>query len=196
MNAIADRYRRHADAFEQKIAAVRAEQWSNQSPCAQWTARDVVGHIVDMHGIMLRPVNRTFPAREEPLAAFRAARAAVEEVLDSPSLAGAPCDTPVGPMTVESQIDQVISDDLVLHGWDLAKATGQDATMDADDVARLWAVQEAIPAEVMVKYRTPGAFGPGIEVYGPEVPVSDDASLQDRLLGFIGRDPGWAGNAR
>ena len=42
---------------------------------------------------------------------------------------------------------------------------------------------------MMDKMRTPGAFGPGIVVFGPEVPVPADAPLQDRLLGFIGRDP-------
>jgi hypothetical protein len=44
----------------------------------------------------------------------------------------------------------------------------------------------------MERYRTPDAFGPGIEVFGPEVPVPEDAPLQHRLLGFIGRDPDWA----
>jgi hypothetical protein len=33
----------------------------------------------------------------------------------------------------------------------------------------------------MEKYRTPGAIGPGVEVFGPEVMVADDAPLQDRL---------------
>ncbi|MGH4012971.1 MAG: hypothetical protein ACRDSL_03360 [Pseudonocardiaceae bacterium] len=42
MTAIADRYRRHADVFERKVATVRPDQWSNQSPCEAWNARDVV----------------------------------------------------------------------------------------------------------------------------------------------------------
>jgi hypothetical protein len=61
--------------------------------------------------------------------------------------------------------------------------------MDPDDVARLWAATSAIPAELMETYRTPGAFGPGVEVFGPEVAVPEDAPLQDRLLGLIGRNP-------
>jgi uncharacterized protein (TIGR03086 family) len=194
MGAIADRYRRHAEAFERKVAAVRADQWSNQSPCDAWNAQDLVNHIISMHGYMLRPVHRGLSpapsAQDDPLGALRAARADVQAVLDDPELAATECDTPAGRMTVEKQIDQVVSDDLVLHGWDLARATGQDDTIDPDDVARLWAITMAMPAEMMEKYRTPGAFGPGVEVYGPELKVPEDAPLQDRLLGLIGRDPG------
>jgi uncharacterized protein (TIGR03086 family) len=193
MTEIADRYRAHADAFEDKVSAVRPDQWSNPSPCAKWSAQDVVDHIVSMHGYMLSPLGRRrgseVSVAADPLAAFRAARAAVEEVLGDPELAGTRCETPTGPMTVEDQIDQVVSDDLVLHGWDLARATDQDETMDPGDVERLWEATRSIPAEVMEQYRTPGAFGPGIEVYGREVKVADDAPLQHRLLGLIGRDP-------
>jgi uncharacterized protein (TIGR03086 family) len=192
MSELAERYRRRADAFEAKVAAVAPEQWAKQSPCEKWSARDVVDHVVSMHGVMLRPLNKALPkaptVAEDPLGAFRAARASVEAVLDDPELAGANCDTPAGRMTVADQIDQVISDDLVLHGWDLARATGQDEAMDPQDVERLWASNSAMPAEVMERYRTPGAFGPGIEVFGPEIKVAEDAPLQDRLLGLIGRD--------
>jgi uncharacterized protein (TIGR03086 family) len=194
MKEIVERYRRHADAFEAKVAAVRPEQWGNPSPCAAWTARDVLDHIVTMHGVMLRSVGREpSPAPaviDDPLAAFRAARADVEAFLDDAGLAATECDTPAGRMTAAQQIDQVVSDDLVLHGWDLARATGQDETIDPDDVERLWAATSAIPPALMDKYRTPGAFGPGVEVFGREVTVSEDAPLQDRLLGLIGRDPG------
>ncbi len=196
MSAIADRYRRHADAFERKIAAVRPDQWSNPSPCERWTARDVVDHIVSMHGYMLRPVGRDLPAEpstaDDPMGAFRAARAEVEAVLDDPALANKETDTPNGRMTVEREIDEVVSDDLVLHGWDLARATGQDDRMEPEDVERLWAMTTAIPPELMEKYRTPSAFGPDVEVFGPEFGVPEDAPLQDRLLGLIGRDPAWA----
>jgi uncharacterized protein (TIGR03086 family) len=190
MNEIADRYRRHADAFEAKVAAVRPDQWTNPSPCEKWTARDVVDHIISMHGYMLRPVERSLPPLgDEALAAFRTARAAVEEVLADPTLSGQQADTPAGRMTVAEQIDQVVSDDLVLHGWDLARATGQDEAMDPADVDRLWAATSAIPPDLMERYRTPGAFGPGVEVFGPEFAVPEDAPLQDRLLGLIGRHP-------
>ncbi|TMR96496.1 TIGR03086 family metal-binding protein [Nonomuraea basaltis] len=195
MNEIADRYRRRADAFERKVVSVRPGQWSNPSPCEKWTARDVVRHIIDMHEAMLRPIGRSLgPAPsvdDDPVAAFRAARADVEAILDDPSLAAREGDTPTGRMTADQHIDQVVSDDLPMHGWDLARATSQDDTMDPADVERAWSAMRAIPADLMERYRTPGAFGPGIEVFGPEVKVEEDASAQDRLLAFIGRDPRW-----
>jgi uncharacterized protein (TIGR03086 family) len=188
MGEIAERYRRRAEAFERKVAAVRPDQWDNQSPCEKWTARDVLDHVVSMHGYMLE--GRTLgDIPDEPLAAFQQARAAVEAVLDDPEQAAKQSSTPTGPMTAEAHIDVVVSDDLVLHGWDLARATGQDESMDRTDVERLWASNSAIPDDMIEMYRTPDAFGPGIEVFGPEVQVPADASLQDRLLGFIGRRP-------
>ncbi len=69
----------------------------------------------------------------------------------------------------------VVSDDRPLHGWDLARATGQDDTIDPEDVERLWSITTAIPTDLMKKYRTPGAFGPGVEVYGPAVRISRTA---------------------
>jgi uncharacterized protein (TIGR03086 family) len=191
MNEIADRYRRRADRFEALVAGAKAERWDDPSPCSEWTARDVVGHVVDMHAVMFQPLGRQLspaPAlADDPLGAFRSARADVEGLLDDPAVAGSECDTPMGRMTVEQHVDNVPSADLVIHGWDLAKATGQDDTIDPDEVARMWPDAQAIGEEM----RTPDFFGPGIVVFGPEVRVPADAPLQDRLLGLMGRDPAW-----
>ncbi|MFJ5991545.1 TIGR03086 family metal-binding protein [Lentzea sp. NPDC092896] len=182
---IAERYRARAEAFEAKVANVRSDQWGDQSPCAQWTALEVVDHVIDMHGVML---GHQIPRTEDPLTDFREARRQVQEALES-DRARSEVSTPAGQMTLEDHVDQVVSDDLVLHGWDLARATGQDETIPATDVERLWATATAVPADLMERFRTPGAFGPGIEVYGAEVKVPQDAPLQDRLLGYVGRDP-------
>lgn len=182
---IAERYRARADAFEAKVANVRSDQWDNPSPCARWTARGVVDHVIDMHGVML---GQQIPRTDDVLTDFREARRQVQEALDS-DRAAEEVSTPGGPMTLEDHVDQVVSDDLVLHGWDLARATGQDETIPPADLERLWAAATSVPAELMERFRTPGAFGPGIEVYGPEIAVPQDAPLQDRLLGYVGRDP-------
>ena len=192
---VAGRYRLRAERFERYVAAVSPDQWSNPSPCDKWTARDIVQHIIDMHGVMLRPLDRALsPApsvHDDPLAAFKAARADIETILADPQLAGQEGDTPSGRLTTEQHIDRVPSADMVFHGWDLARATGQDATMDPDEVQSTWDGLMSMPPEFLEQLRTPGAFGPGIEVFGPEVTVPADAPLQDRLLGAIGREPHW-----
>lgn len=184
-------YRRRADAFESLVAATRDDQWSDQSPCDKWDARAVVEHIVMMQDVMLRPLDLTPsagpPVADDPLGAFRRARADVEALLVDPANASRMTSSPAGALSVADMVHQVASQDLVHHGWDLAKATGQDATMHPDDVAELLPVVEGLPPEVYI----PGAYGPDIEVLGPKVPVAADASPQDRLLGLLGRDPHW-----
>lgn len=189
MSEIAERYRKRADRFERTVAAVRPDQWLNPSPCEDWDARGVVAHIVDMHDVMLRPIGRQLGAAlslaDDPLSAFRSARAAVEAVLDDPGAATSEVDSPMGRMSAEQHIDEVVSEDMVVHGWDLARATAQDDTIDSDELDRTWPSVQQIPPDM----RIPNAFGPGIKVFGPEVPVPDDASLQDRVLGLLGRNP-------
>jgi uncharacterized protein (TIGR03086 family) len=196
LDTIAARYRRRADRFGATVAAVRPEQWSQPSPCEQWTARDVVGHIIAMHAAMLRPLDRELsPAPSldaDPLGAFTAARADIETILADRALAETEGDTPSGRLTVAAHVDRVVSADMVFHGWDLARATGQADTMDPTEVEAAWAGISTLPPDLLEQFRTPGAFGPGVEVFGAEVKVAEDAPLQDRLLGLIGRDPAWS----
>lgn len=185
------RYRRRADAFESLIAATAEDQWSAQSPCDDWDARGVVDHIVVMHDVMLRPVGKSPSAgptvADDPLGAFRRARGDVEALLTDHETAAQLTSSPAGELSVADMVDQVVSQDLVHHGWDLAKATGQDASMNPDDVAEYLKVAEAFPPEMY----EPEAYGPGIFVLGSKFPVPDDAPQQDRLLGLLGRDPRW-----
>ena len=82
----------------------------------------------------------------------------------------------MGRQSFEGAIDKFICADLVVHQWDLARATGQDESLDADEVARVHA--DLLPADEMM--RGPGAFG-------PKVDVADDADGQTKLLCFLGR---------
>lgn len=183
MTEIADRYRTLADAFEAKVEAVRPEDWSRPTPCDDWTVRDLVGHVVDVHGMMLRPLPnglRDAPSvDDDPLAAFQSARSDVERVLDDPATADTEFDGMFGRTRVSATIDQFMGFDLVVHGWDLARATGQDETMDGAEVERIATFIERMGTATM---RENG-------VVGPEVPVPSDAPAQDRVLGQLGRQP-------
>src|SRR4029453_8223554 len=86
----------------------------------------------------------------------------------------------IGEVPLDRAIDQFYTADVFMHTWDLARATGQDDRLDADFCAVLLAGMEPIESVM----RSSGQ-------YGARVPVPDDAGPQDRLLGFIGRDPHW-----
>lgn len=192
MTVISARFRRRADAFEALVTATPPDRWASPSPCTDWDARGVVEHVVVMLGVMLRPFDRELsPApgvADDPLAAFRAARADVETILDDPELADRVVSSPAtGDMPAAVMIDEVTSQDMVYHAWDLAKATSQAATIDPAEVEAALPSAQSLPPEMY----EPEAFGPGIVVFGPKVDVPSDASPQDRLLGLIGRDPAW-----
>ena len=73
--------------------------------------------------------------------------------------------------------------EVLVHGWDLAVATGQAYTADP-------AVAQAC-LELIEGFAV-GAPEMRDQIYGPVVPVPADAPVMDRLLGQTGRDPGWA----
>lgn len=77
------------------------------------------------------------------------------------------------------QAGAVALDELVVHGWDLAKATGQPAGYDGPGL-------DAVQATVQ-HFRAAGIEG----LFGPEVATDPDAGLLDRILGVTGRNPGW-----
>ena len=179
MSEIANRYRRRADAFDVLINRTPPERWASPSPCDGWLARDIVAHIVrhseetlrDKAGVQLAP---TGTALEDPVKGFRRIRAAVEEVLDDPNT----------PTDVAVYLDAALSFDLPQHWWDLAKATGRDATMPPEEVEVLWGTLSAMPPEWW-KWQVDNGH------YAPAIQVSDDAPLQDRLVALTGRDPCW-----
>lgn len=182
MSEVTTRYAKLADSFEQKLAAVDAAAWSNPSPCDGWDARGVVSHVLDVHTNMCNLVERERTAApsvdEDPAAAFAAARADLEAVLADPAQADHEYDGAFGRTTVANTIDMFLCFDLAVHNWDLARATGLDETIDPVEVERVWAAAHT--------------FGPAIRsegICGPEVAVAEDAPLQDRLIGYLGRQP-------
>lgn len=88
--------------------------------------------------------------------------------------------TAAGGVDLPGEVAGIVGlDELLIHGWDLAKATGQPAGYDGpglDEVLRL-----------VTEFRAGGIEG----LFGPEVPIPDGASVLDRILGVAGRDPGW-----
>jgi uncharacterized protein (TIGR03086 family) len=180
MSEIADRYRRLGHAFADKIAAVPEDRWESQSPCEEWKARDVVNHVVGTQGMFLGFVGaelKDVPSVDEnPLAAWNAARAQIQARLDDPEQAKTEFQGLTGRSTFEAAVDKFLCTDLVVHGWDLARATGLDESMEPDDAQRV----RRNMASMGDNLRSPGAFG--VEVDPP--PGADE---QQKMLAFLGR---------
>ncbi|MGH3678662.1 MAG: TIGR03086 family metal-binding protein [Mycobacterium sp.] len=70
--------------------------------------------------------------------------------------------------------------EVVVHGWDVAAATGQDYDIDTATADTVLPHVSAIAAE-----------GPTEGLFGPAVPIPDDAPVLDRIIALSGRDPAW-----
>lgn len=182
----AERHAAIAEVFGAIVDAVPDTGWDMPSPVAEWRARDVVGHLVGwLPGLLQAGADLALPAgppvEEDPASAWHAHATAVQAVLDDPATADAAFDHPMaGSMTVAEAIDRLYTTDVFLHTWDLGRATGQDVDLDRAQCAELL---EGM-GQIEQLLRDSGQFGPAVA-------VPEDADVQDRLVGFIGRDPTW-----
>ena len=204
MGEIGARFEKVAAAFSSRVAAVPAGAWDRPAPCEGWVARDVVRHLLEWlpgpgfllgtFGVETGPI----PSVDtDPMAAWAVVRDAIQRALDDPAVATRVEDCgPPGRLSLAAAVDMTCTPDVLIHTWDLARATGLDERLDPDEVRRQLAAIDALPPEVDEAMRSSGH-------YGPRVAVPDDADDQTRLLAFMGRtvseidsEPGGASSAR
>ena len=180
-DAPAGRHAAVAGGFGRLVA--QTPDWSAPAPVDGWTARDVVDHLVTWFPGFLAGGGVELPSgpsvADDPVAAWQHQADAVQAVVEQ---RGEESFTHprAGTHRLADAVDQFYTADVFMHSWDLARASGQDAGLDEDFAARL--LEGMRPIEQLL--RDSGQ-------YGPAVPVPDDARPVDRLMGFIGRDPGW-----
>lgn len=151
--------------------------WDAPAPVEGWVARDVVDHLITWirgflasGGIDLPPVDET-----SPVEAWASHVAQLQGLL-AQSADDQFTHPMIGSGRLADIIDQFYASDVFMHTWDLARATGQDETLDAEYSAQLLAGMR--PIEAML--RSSGH-------YGPAMPVADDAPPHEQLMAFIGR---------
>jgi uncharacterized protein (TIGR03086 family) len=181
MSNVSDRYRKNAAGLTARVEAVPAEKWDAPSPCEGWSARDVVRHCVDGSRMFLGFVDQELPPApsvdEDPVAAWTNARDAVQRAIDDPAIAPREFDGFFGRLTFEQGINRFVAPDVLIHTWDLARATGLDERLDPDEVRRAYEGLSQFPE---VQMRQPGVFGPAVD-------APDDADEQTKVLAFLGR---------
>jgi uncharacterized protein (TIGR03086 family) len=184
--------------------AVTAEQYDEPTPCAPMTVRDLQEHMVMVirrvacagRGDALEtwPVGAPDVAEGEWAAAFRAGAHDVQAAWSEDALLDRPTQLPWGEFSGSEVLD-VYTNELTVHTWDLARATGQTPDWDESVLATSLA---AIHAQLPMADRTP-MWEATKAMLPPEVPwedpfanaveVADDAPTIDRLVAWNGRTP-------
>ena len=184
MTAPAEDYREIAAHFTELVRGVPDDAaWARPAPVEGWVARDVVRHLVEWFpGFLSSGAGIELPTGpdvdEDPVRAWQVMSDAVQDLLDDPATQEKEYSSQfMGQVPLPQAIAQFFTADVFMHSWDLARATGQDETLDPDRCAAM--LEGMQPMDEVL--RSSGQFG-------PKVDIGDDADPQSRLLAFIGRD--------
>jgi len=171
--------------FGDHLRAVRPDQWSAPTPCADWDVRALVNHLVYEYlwvpellgGATIAEVGDRFDGDvigADPVRAWSSASDAVRE-----AIAATPLDKVVnvswGEISAREYATQFVTD-VAVHGWDLARAIG------VDDTISLPVAESLLP---QVEKDSEGLTASGM--FGTPVDVRLDADPQTRLLALLGR---------
>lgn len=184
-------YHRTVESWADRVNAVSADQWDDPTPCSEWTVQDLVNHVVGedrwcvplMQGRTIEEVGDSLDGDllgDDPIASALTAAAEATSVVAKTLPSGGKVHLSYGQEDADEYVRQLAADHLI-HGWDLAAATGGDTRMDphlVSEVAAWFASREEM-------YRSGG-------VIGPRASLSGDAQT-DLLAGF-GRSADWGRN--
>ena len=175
------------------LAGVRQAQLGDPTPCAEWNVHGLVNHLIGVLEFTagciagrppdIRP-NEAESSQINEYDVGNLARAYDHALARTLELAAAPgaleqvAATPFGELPVGQIFTGTIMNQLI-HCWDLAQATGQDATLDADLVDYAFPILQAGFADM----------GRQAGFIAPAVAVPDDAAPQDRMIAYMGRQP-------
>ena len=168
------------------LDAVRPEQWAGPTPCSEWNVKQVANHIIGenlwaaelFQGRTIEQVGSRLDgdlAGSDPAAAYRRSVDVATSAVSAPDAMQTTCHLSFGDFSGAEYAAQLFLDTLI-HGWDIAKATGQDTRLDPE------LVEACLPiAEVLTnQFRGAGVFGDNLA-------VSPGAEPQTRLLALVGR---------
>jgi uncharacterized protein (TIGR03086 family) len=179
-----DRIDRATAFAAEKIKGVQPGDLAKPTPCSEFDVEALLNHVTGGLVMLTEAAKGGKPeipsgdqVGSDPSGTYDERRVALLAALRQPGVLERTWEMPFGSME-GSMMASIAFMEHLTHGWDVAKATGQDTAMPTDLVQECMEVVSPMGAML----RTPG-------VCGPAVSVPDSASLQDRLIGFLGRQP-------
>lgn len=164
------------------LDAVDPTRWSADTPCEGWSARDVVAHLIGAQREFLTghgaDLGQEPDLDDDPAQAWRTHATHVMAALADDAVAGAAFDGYFGPTTVGDTLARFYVWDMVVHRWDVARATGGDASLTDDELDR---VENGADGFGDALY-SDGVCAPGVEA-----PPGSDRT--QRVLARLGRTP-------
>jgi len=175
-----ERYQSVADGFSLRLAGVGADQWSLPTPCTDWTVLDLAAHVIATHRGVLCNLEGGKPDEVDKEGDLtpqweRASQGIIDALADE-TKAGTTVGGMFGEQTFESLVGRLLCTDTLVHSWDLARATGQDESLDTEAVTK--ALEALTPLDEGL--RRPGGFA-------PRIASAPEADIQTELLNFCGR---------
>lgn len=180
MSEVLDRYRALADDFSARVNTVPAAAWSNQSPCEEWKARDVVGHVIGIHRHFLSILDGTPEPSGDPgdvVAAWAAVRSTSRPRWLTPTGPGGSSKRRSGRCPSRCSSAALCPSTYWSTPGTSSRATGLDERINADAVGH--AYEGLKPMDAMLR-------GPGM--FQDKVTPPAGADLQTEFLCFLGRD--------
>lgn len=166
------------------IASVKPEQMDDPTPCGDWDVRRLVAHLADTTDIYATlattgDMPEEIPTYEDPVAAFPIQAARTREAFSAPGYLDEVRPTPIGPQPGKVAVQHVVNE-LLAHGWDLAKAIGASTDL-VPDIARRslesWkAFFDAYPRAMMEA-----------NFDGERETTAAEGTDADRVAGYLGR---------
>ena len=174
-------YRAATDRAVAVVEAVRPERLGSPTPCTEWTVQHLIDHLVDGTVYLLSALDgrEAEPRVQATVADYRRGVADVLNVLAVPEAMERTCMSPLGFEWPMSQAVAGTFMDVLVHTWDLARATNQDEKLDPVLVN---ACSVMFLPDMPERGRKAGIIGAAVE-------VGVGASPQDRLLAAMGRQP-------
>ncbi|WP_030667800.1 TIGR03086 family metal-binding protein [Streptomyces sp. NRRL B-1347] len=186
---VLERHGQALDQFTERVHAVRQDQWDAATPCARWTVRDLVNHLV-AEQLWAPPLVRDRATVEavgdafdgdqlgpDPVASWDTAAAASRAAFRAPDALAGTVHLSYGDTPARDYCAQMTTD-LVVHTWDLARAIGADERLPGELVAA--AAREVAPyAADLAKSG----------LFAAAVPPPPEADAQTKLLCLLGRTP-------